>query len=617
MASMDPMCVSPPASAKPQWRWLLPVACAVALLLLAVTLLAGIQVRHMEACDDAFISFRMARNLADGHGLRFNAGGPTVEAASNFLLTVALAGARLMGLDLIQASLGLALICGVLTLLLLARELSCHCGVWSLWAPAALATMTIFHRNLVNGLETSLTGLLLLAAVALYLRARGGAGAQTAPRPAVDWTLLASSALLAAVSMTRPEGPMYMVALGLPRLLDLWRRWRAGGNLRLRTEAAWAGGFLLLYLPYFCWRLYYFGALLPNTYHAKEMSFSSGMHKFQLGAIYLEVVLLMEPLVLLVLLAGLWLLVVAPSRRVRTLVVVVTAQLLFVVLCGGDWPHMFGYARFLCPVLPLALWLLAEAGACLAAPARYAPHTDEPAQVGRRRPRVLVLAALAALLALQSQVNLVRLRGLRLPPHFHLLNKRAPLTRQAVARAYLQNLPRISLARWLRQATSSYRLSRYDWTFDAAAGLWLRDRYGVNTRMASIQAGQFAYWAEMPMFDLFGLATPGVAPLQNDAQGLYRALAAFDPAIVAFYRWGNDLHHRQLVREGSLWRAGYGLRYVLQSGNHRAFLIFEKGYKTALDPVKMLNTSLPNLPHRLDPDRWIAIINERQPYLFP
>ncbi len=595
-------------------RWVLPLSCAVVLLLLAVTLVAAIHARSMEACDDAFISFRMARNLAEGHGLRFNPDGPAVEAASNFLLTVALAGAHRVGLSILQSSLGIAVASAVLTLLLLAWAVRRSCGPWGAWAPAALATMTIFQRNMVNGLETSMFGLLLLAAVVLYVRSQSsGRGALRGRR-----ALFLSSTLFALVSMTRPEGPMYMVALGLLRLLDLARRRRRGDPSGLKGEAIWAGGFFLLYLPYFAWRLVYFGKLLPNTYYAKEVFFSSALHKLQIGAIYLEVMSLLEPLLLVSILAGTWLLLVAPSKRVRTLLAVVAAQTLFLVLSGGDWSHMFGYGRFLCPALPMVLWLLAEAAVCLAAPGRYARFTDAPDEVAGMKARRPVLVGLAVGLLLLSQVNLLQASGLRLPPQFHLLQDRpAPLTRQAVARAYLTNLRREPMSMWLGKATSSFRMSRYDGTFDALAGMWLRDRYGADTRMASIQAGQFAYWSGMPMFDLFGLTTPDVARTRRDTASLFDKLTAFNPKIIAFYRWGNDLHHRDLVKEGSLWRAGYGLRYVLQSGTFRAFLVFEKGYPARVDPVKILHTSLKDLPYTVDPEQWIALLSDRHPRLWP
>ena len=51
-------------------------------------------------CDDAFISFRYARNLADGLGLRFNPGeSPPVEGFSNFLWVLALSVFEGLGLS--------------------------------------------------------------------------------------------------------------------------------------------------------------------------------------------------------------------------------------------------------------------------------------------------------------------------------------------------------------------------------------------------------------------------------------------------------------------------------------------------------------------------------------
>ena len=60
----------------PSWIALLPALLALAALAAHLDLL----------CDDAFISFRYARNLARGDGLVFNPGeSPPVEGYSNLL----------------------------------------------------------------------------------------------------------------------------------------------------------------------------------------------------------------------------------------------------------------------------------------------------------------------------------------------------------------------------------------------------------------------------------------------------------------------------------------------------------------------------------------------------
>lgn len=554
-------------------------------LVFGVTLAAAIHVRGYGAADDAFISYRVAERVASGHGLRFNESGPRVEAASNFLFTMVLAGAQRLGLSIIRSSLALSVTCAGLTLVLLTWCIRRTTGPWGLWAPFALASMTIVCRNATNGLETTFFGLLLLTAVALYIHAeRGPRGDRRA--------LFLSSLVLAVLSMTRPEGPIYILALGVLRARDLHRRRHQGEALDLRAELWWALGFAAVYLPYTLWRAGYFGSLLPNTYYAKDLQFGGGLAKLGSGLLYLKLMFLSEPTLPLSLAAGAWAQLVAPSRRIRTLLTVVITQCVFMVLCGGDWPHMFEYGRFLYPALPMILWLLAEAGLVLL-------------RLGRRRFFVSLAVALLAL----CQLNLVELVGVQLPPRFHV-SRPYPLTRQVLHLAYVVKPRRLSWETWLARTTQTFAMERYHNNFDAIAGLWLRDRYGPKTRIASIQAGQFAFWSEMPFFDLFGLVTPDVAQLKrrHEPKPLFEALRRFDPDLIAFYKWGPGVHSRHLVLSGKLWDAGYGLRYVLQRGHARAFIIFEKGHRSIGDPREALFSSLADLPHRIPKDHWVAAL---------
>lgn len=564
-------------------RWFL-LAGLLSVLLLGVTLLAAIQARSLEAADDAFISFRVARNLAAGHGVVFNQGGPPSEAASNFLYTAALAASYAAGAPMIQAALALDLICLVLTLLLLAWLLVPTVGRWGLWAPLVLACLSMTHANAINGLETTLVSLLLLGAVAAYLR-------HLEPGRAKRWLFL-SSILLALLSMTRPEGPLYLLVISLHRGWPLMRGRRAGQVIDLPSEAAWLGPFALLYLPYLVFRLNYFGQLLPNAYHAKDAFFSGAGAKLAQGALYLGTLSLAEPLLLLGLAAGTWLVYRAANPRRRLLLLLLCSQCLFMVLSGGDWPHMFGHGRFLFPVLTLCLWLLADALAL----------------AWREADRRVVITIMAAMLLL-TQVDLVGLSGLSLPPHFHLGREggRPALTRQAMVRSLGRDLHHKPGRRWWREATAPFRDGRYRNSFDAKAGLWLKARHGTDTPIATIQAGQFAYWSEMPFFDLFGLATAGVAHLRDDGPGMVARLGADGVRLVAFYRWGDDIHNRGVVQSGELWRAGYGLRHVLQQGTHRAFVIFERGHESNINPMEALTVPLKDLPALVGPNAHISI----------
>src|SRR5437870_1391519 len=66
-------------------RWLPPALSAVlsTFVLVRSSITIG-GVRYWPLVDDAMISMRYARNLADGHGLVWNAGGDHVEGYTNF-----------------------------------------------------------------------------------------------------------------------------------------------------------------------------------------------------------------------------------------------------------------------------------------------------------------------------------------------------------------------------------------------------------------------------------------------------------------------------------------------------------------------------------------------------
>ena len=322
------------------------------------------------------------------------------------------------------------------------------------------------------------------------------------------------------------------------------------------------------------------------------MQLGDAVSKLSIGASYLQVMALFEPLLPLSLVAGLLAQLVAPSVRGRVLLTLILTQCAFMVLSGGDWPHMFEYGRFLYPALPLSLWLLADAAVVL---------------IRLGRPVALGLLALAVLAL--TQVDLVSLIAPELPVHYHF-RARAPLTRETLVTAYLHELPRLPREVWLARSTQTWEMRRYRNNFDAAAGLWLRDRFGPQTRIAAIQAGQFAYWCEMPFFDMFGLVTPAVTRHRSvDTAALTRLILDFDPDLIAFYKWSGSVHHRHLALEGTLWEAGFGLRYVIQRGNARAFVVFQKGYTGGEEPQDVLFASMEDLPRRVDQDRWIAAVD--------
>ena len=124
-------------------------------------------------CDDSFISFRYADNLARGQGPVFNEG-EHVEGYSNFLWVLFLAGGRLTGLPPLIVSKGWGILAAFLSLLLLFKA----AALWHLdpvlrqGAVFLLGITVGFAYFSVSGMETVFYLFLLLAAVSYtHLRA--------------------------------------------------------------------------------------------------------------------------------------------------------------------------------------------------------------------------------------------------------------------------------------------------------------------------------------------------------------------------------------------------------------------------------------------------------------
>lgn len=248
------------------WQDWLGIAGLALALVLALHLLAA---AWPFTTDDAYISLRYARSLADGQGLRFNPGEPPLEGYSNFLFVLIGAAVLRLGGDPVLA-LKLAGCAGLLATLVvlhvLARRVLGPAGAAS--APLLFGTLVGGPLWGVSGLETTVYAALVAGALLAYL---GGAGwepgekaRQGAPSPSL-WALAGGLAFLA--SLVRCEGPLVFAALAVAAAVDLGGRWRAAGRslAAARPHLALALAFALPYVAYSAWRVATFGSLLPNS----------------------------------------------------------------------------------------------------------------------------------------------------------------------------------------------------------------------------------------------------------------------------------------------------------------------------------------------------------------
>jgi len=240
-------------------------------LLLAVAIFAAnLYASQHIIIDDAYILFRYARNIADGHGFVFNPGGPTVEGFTSLLSVLLLVPAFRFGIDpyLVIRVISVLCVAGAVPALLSGyRRLvapSVYRCTWPIPPFLFLAHyMTAYHA--VLGLGTMVFAALTIIEFAIWAsavtREHRSRGAGKNPTDTVSpATILAFFVVGFLASLARPEG--FAVTL-------LW-----GGALlwRWRGSRRWIPGFAAfcaLCAGYLVWKQVTFGTLIPNSFLLK------------------------------------------------------------------------------------------------------------------------------------------------------------------------------------------------------------------------------------------------------------------------------------------------------------------------------------------------------------
>ena len=291
--------------------------------------------------DDSYISFRYARNLADGLGLVYNAG-EHIEGYTNFLFTLLLALGIKIGIEpvLFSKLLGGAAALATLGLVFLLSERMKPYGLLPCVATWLIATSALYGGSGVFGLETTFFAALVTAGAYLVYREEDAAAAG-APA-ALPW----SGLVFAAAGLTRPEAPLF---LGLV-MLTLGRRFLSGRNI-VRG--------LLFVLPvavHLRWRHSYYGDWLPATLYAKTGDMAQQLEG---GLRYVWGYLKNLGPVALFALPGLYLGLRARPRETIAFAAITLLFTAYILSVGGDW---MPFHRFFAPVEPF-FYVLICAGA--------------------------------------------------------------------------------------------------------------------------------------------------------------------------------------------------------------------------------------------------------------
>lgn len=300
---------------------------------------------HYALFDDAMISMQYARNLAEGNGLVWNAGGERVEGFSNPLWVGYMAVVHLFPLSsstislAIQISGAVFLLANLTVVWLIAREY-----FEGQLAPILAVFLTAFYFHLNNwalqGMEVGLLALLLSSSVWLALRASKN------KRFSVWPYFLLTIGTWVRIDMVVP----LVVLTAFFALRDPKHR---------RQHMAWGFGLLAgSMIVQTALRLWYYGEWLPNTYYLKVVGIPL-MDRIQRG---LDVLggfvwgsgwfLMLLPLLLL----AVW-----PDAPTLLFFALLAGQIAYSVSVGGDaWEHKGGANRFIALAMPLFFLLFVQ-----------------------------------------------------------------------------------------------------------------------------------------------------------------------------------------------------------------------------------------------------------------
>jgi hypothetical protein len=298
--------------------------------------------------DDAFISMRVADNVAGGHGFVYNVG-DYVEGYSSWLWVVLLALPLKLQLvtgegssSLLWYAKGLSIFFGVATLVALYRFVkqifrdTDSANIYAAISVLFLASCPPFAAWSMGAMEVTCETFLLVVALYYLFIALKDHAAFALRTTTIASTILGLNALL------RPEGIFIALVIAAAFILASPPRARA---IRVVTFAI---PLIVIFGNFLLWRWNVYGDIVPNTFYAKT---GEWWRRYAKGVKYL--------------LAGIGVvggssLFVIPAafhgfHRDRRLLAILFAYLFaltfFIIYSGGDWMPGFRFVVALIPIL--------------------------------------------------------------------------------------------------------------------------------------------------------------------------------------------------------------------------------------------------------------------------
>ena len=403
--------------------------------------------------DDAFITFRHAEHLADGHKLgEWNYGDPPIEGYTSMLWVLLLALGSKIGISVFTLSKIVGIFSHLTIFFLLYKfnyfardKLPEH--NWTAIGRASAVFAAFFIPMAwysTTGMETCFFALLLLLFTGLSLK-------HFDSRNSVDLIVA-----ILAIS-TRPEGILVVGPIYLALIIKSYLSKGPMKPIVLKFLCV-----VMFEIALTVWRWIYFGYPLPNTYYAKVAD--GGSEHIRLGLHYLYTALISGGYWLL-LVPVLYLILLFVRRRRASIeiiswLVAVLIYILFIVKSGGDNWSAFPYYRHLIHIYPLLLLIFTY---CLSLVLKYSDIS------------VVILGGAVAIVILNKA-------PIRYP---------GPIERE------------LNLAFSSQHEFSILDILKHDSPPEYFS--WIKDKFPGNTRIAVSLGGALPYYTDFYAIDMLGL----------------------------------------------------------------------------------------------------------------
>lgn len=317
-------------------------------IIILILLLLGINNRFIQ--DDAFISFRYAQHLVEGHGLTWNIGEfIPVEGYTNFLWVIMISFGEALRLDPVLWSMMLGISFGAKTLFITYRLslMLLKSKALALLTIVLLGTNYSFSSYMTGGLETQLQTFFIVAAAYYSFSLVNGHGCSGL------FSIAGLSLLFSLAIMTRPDSVLICGVLYLYVFFKFIKNEHSIKICILKLSILTFSGGIVIGL-WLVFKFIYYGSIYPNTYYIKAIGFSIETLKY--GLLYFFVFLINYCIIFFIFLWMFHFKKIFCQIEFQIIMIIISLWFLYIIKVGGDFMEF----RFFVPMLPFIFLLISK-----------------------------------------------------------------------------------------------------------------------------------------------------------------------------------------------------------------------------------------------------------------